>query len=198
MGASGWQYFVPYQSNIQQAFEALRLEEFENLNYRQDRTIPFEVLQQGFEIVYSDSDLTQEERIAARDTLYFPYLNAPKIRLYDSITEMVEDCAEEGTHSILDMREVATEKGFGVCAPLSTVHLIAYFGTDKPTRELVDVVLDKPTNYDYQEVLIPVETLPLSQYLQLVANRWRGEGTYILIYKDEVPDEILFIGYSGD
>ena len=33
MGASGWSYFVPYQSDVQSAFEALQIDVFQTRSY---------------------------------------------------------------------------------------------------------------------------------------------------------------------
>ncbi|MCZ7542728.1 MAG: hypothetical protein M5R40_03950 [Anaerolineae bacterium] len=32
----------------------------------------------------------------------------------------------------------------------------------------------------------------------LIELRERWQGTYVIVYKDGVPDEICFAGYSGD
>lgn len=199
MGASEWRYFVPYQPNIQKAFDDLQAEVFEKLNYDNDRTIPFEVLQQGFAIIYSaDSRLTETERIEARDALYAPYLNPKGVPLYHSIVEMREASGEDGTHSILDMEGVSDEKDNGICAPLSKIVLEAYFGTDQPTRTMIDDAFTRRIPFNYWDYDIPLEALPLSHYIDRAGDRGRWQGTYIVIYRDGQPDEILFTGYSGD
>ena len=38
----------------------------------------------------------------------------------------------------------------------------------------------------------------LWDFLQRDLGRYRGEATYIVVYTDDRPDEIVFIGYSGD
>ncbi len=198
MGASEWVYFVPYQPDIQKAFEVLQAEVFEELNYDNNKTVPFEVVQQGFEIMYSDSDLSEAERISARDALYAPYLNPKRIPLYGSIKEMLEASGEDGTGTILDIRRTDETAGWRVVAPLSSTQLLSYFGTDKPTRTMVNEAFQRKEPMEYWNSDIPIQNLQLSTYLHLRVGRGRGKGTYIIIYKDGEPDEILFTGFSGD
>jgi hypothetical protein len=62
-----------------------------------------------------------------------------------------------------------------VAAPVSEAKLIEFFGTDKPARRMIeDRIAD----------------------LRNMRRRW--QATYVIAYKDGVPDEILFTGYSGD
>jgi hypothetical protein len=93
---------------------------------------------------------------------------------HDSIAEAQDDAAEEGTRSILDLDRVADEPDFGAVAPLTEETMLEYFGTTTPTRETVE------QNDGFFE---DIE---------------RGQGVYIVLYKDRVPDEIFFAGYSYD
>ena len=52
--------------------------------------------------------------------------------------------------------------------------LLDLFGTDKPTHEMIE---ESDELYDVLE---------------------RGQGVYIVVYKDEQPSEIFFAGYSFD
>jgi hypothetical protein len=92
-----------------------------------------------------------------------------------SIEELIEMNGESGTHSILDIEEVSSAPAFGVVAPLTNRQSAEIFGTDKPTRSMV------------KEKLLEIQSL---------RSTW--QGTYIVLYKDGIPDEILFIGSSGD
>ena len=51
--------------------------------------------------------------------------------------------------------------------------LVDLYGTTRPTREMVERGAD-------------------SEYIE------RGQGIYIIVYRDNQPDEILFAGYSFD
>ena len=94
---------------------------------------------------------------------------------HDSIEEAFADADADGTRSILDLDHVAEEPEFCAVAPLMPEVLVDLFGTARPTREAVDA-----GRGDFFE---DIE---------------RGQGIYIVLYKDDVPDEILFAGYSFD
>ncbi len=80
----------------------------------------------------------------------------------------------DGTRSIIDLDRVADEPDFGAVTAPGDDALQALFGTTRPTREMVE------TNYDLWEDLE------------------RGQGIYIVLYRDDQPDEIYFAGYSCD
>jgi hypothetical protein len=91
-----------------------------------------------------------------------------------SIEEAIEDADADGTRSILDMERIADEPDFGAVTPLSDEDLDDLFGTSKPTREMIE------SNDDLFEALE------------------RGQGVYIVAYRDGKPSEIFFAGYSFD
>ena len=76
--------------------------------------------------------------------------------------------------SILDIERVSNDADYGVVCPLSPSEVARYFGNDKPTREMIGA------NMDFYE---DIE---------------RGQGIYIVGYKDDKPSEIFFAGYSFD
>jgi hypothetical protein len=80
----------------------------------------------------------------------------------------------DGTASILDIERVADEPDFCVVAPLSKDELVRLFGTDQPTRAMIE------QNMDFYE---DIE---------------RGQGVYIILYENGHPSEIFFGGYSFD
>jgi hypothetical protein len=132
MGAEPWDYFVPYEENIQEALEKLRQREFRAGRYRGAEDHPA------------------------------------------SIEEAFENMDEDGTASILDITHVAEEPGFFAVVPLPRVDLVRLFGTDKPTREMIERNMDL-----YEDIE-------------------RGQGVYIVAHKDGKPSEIFFGGYSFD
>src|SRR5262245_11100837 len=93
---------------------------------------------------------------------------------HSSIDEALEDAAEDGTRSILDIQEVGHEPDFCVAAPLPQDDLEALYGTAQPTRQMIE------QNMDFLE------------------NVERGHCVYITVYKDGSPKELFFAGYSFD
>jgi hypothetical protein len=102
-----------------------------------------------------------------------PHSPAPGAQ-HDSIDEALEDSDADGTRSILDMMSVSTTPDYGALTPLPLEDLMSLFGTGKPTHEMIE------------------ESDELFEELE------RGQGVYILIYKDDQPFEIFFAGYSFD
>jgi hypothetical protein len=132
MGAEPWDYFVPYEEDIQAALEKLRLREFRAGRYRGSEEDPA------------------------------------------TIEEVLENMDEDGTGSILDITRIADEPDFCAVAPLPADELVRLFGTNQPTREMIERNLDFYEDID------------------------RGQGIYIIAYKDGKPSEIFFGGYSFD
>jgi hypothetical protein len=147
MGGHPWFYFVPYQSDINSALQALRRREFQAGRYNPVMPMPQFPVEAG----------------AA----------APGAR-HASIEAAIEDADADGTRSILDMERVSDDPDYGLVAPLSDEDLVDLFGTSKPTREMIE------SNDDLFEAIE------------------RGQGVYIVAYRDEKPSEIFFAGYSFD
>jgi hypothetical protein len=85
--------------------------------------------------------------------------------------EMME---ADGTASILDMLSISDSPGICSVCPLGDEQLKSLFGTTQPTREMIE------SNHDlYQDID-------------------RGQGIYIIAYKDGQPSEYFFAGYSFD
>jgi len=93
---------------------------------------------------------------------------------HSSIEEAREDAAEDGTRSILDLDHVSDFPEYCAVAPLDDEVLLDLYGTATPTHEMVE------QNMDFLE---DVE---------------RGQGVYIVLYRDGQPDEIFSAGYSFD
>jgi hypothetical protein len=91
-----------------------------------------------------------------------------------SIEEAIEDADADGTRSILDMERVSEDPDYGSVTPLSSDDLVDLFGTSKPTREMIE---------SNDELFDAIE---------------RGQGVYIVAYRDDQPSEIFFAGYSFD
>jgi len=92
-----------------------------------------------------------------------------------SIEELLEMADESGTHSILDIEQVARRPGFGVAAPMSPTALNRAFGTTEPTHAQVE------DNWD-----------------GVVDGLDRWQCRYLTVFLDGRPHEYAFIGCSGD
>src|ERR1700739_3910318 len=147
MGAHPYYYFVEYQPDIEAALQDLRQREFEAGRYNPVQ--PF---------------------------LRFPIdPDAPSPGAkHESIYEAIEEAAEDGTRSILDIETVSDWPDFGVASPLSEEDLERFFGTQQPTRETV------------------------SRKLDFLASVKRGHCVYITVFQDGQPIELFFGGYSFD
>ncbi len=94
-----------------------------------------------------------------------------------TIDEVVAESGYSGTHSILDIERVSPLPALQAVSPLSAERLQEVFETDKPTRQMVEDMIED----DELEELNP-----------------RYQGIYIIVYKSDQPDTICFVGYSGD
>lgn len=148
MGAHPYWYVVSYKPDIEAALHDLREREFRAGRY--NPVVPFPDFPVG------------------------PNSPAPGPR-HASIADALEDAAEDGTRSILDLDHVADAPDFGAAAPVPDEALIDLFGTTTPTRATVE-----RGDLDFFE---DIE---------------RGQGVYIVLYRNGQPDEILFAGYSFD
>jgi hypothetical protein len=126
-------------------------------------------------------DLREREFRAGRYNPVMPHIGFP-IRAdspapgpeHDSIEEALEAADADGTRSILDLDHVSEEPDFCAVSPLPSEDLERIFGTTQPTREMIE---------GGSELFESVE---------------RGQGVYIVIYKNNRPDELYFLGYSFD
>jgi hypothetical protein len=92
-----------------------------------------------------------------------------------TIDELLEQAAECGTHSILDITRTAGRGGDGVAAPLSARELRRLFGTPRPGRNQVEERWE-----DIAEGL----------------DRWRA--CYLVVFQEGRAREYAFVGCSGD
>ena len=147
MGGHEWFYFVDYEPDINAALQKLREREFRAGRYNPVTWFP--------------------------EFPVGPDSPAPGAQ-HASIDEALEEADADGTRSILDMMRVADEPDFFAVAPVPPEDLVHLFGTDKPTREMLE------------------GSEGLSDTLE------RGQGVYVVVYKDDAPSEIFFAGYSFD
>jgi hypothetical protein len=147
MGGHRYHYFVEYQPDIEAALQDLRQREFEAGRYNPVEPFP------RFPIG--------------------PDSPAPGAK-HEAIYEAIEEAAEDGTRSILDVETVSEWPDFNVASPFSEEDLQRYFGTEQPTKEMV------------------------SRNLDFLASVKRGHCVYIIVFAAGQPSEIFFGGYSFD
>ena len=91
-----------------------------------------------------------------------------------SIAVAVKAAGTEGTRSILDMNRIARKPGNGAVVPLPRERLEKLFGTEMPTRAMIESYDDYLEDFD------------------------RGQGICMIVYAAGVPSEICFAGCSYD
>ena len=91
-----------------------------------------------------------------------------------TMAEAFEDADADGTRSIIDLERVSDEPELGTVTALADEQLQELFGTTRPSREMVERNDDLWENLD------------------------RGQGVYIILYKNDQPSELYFAGYSFD
>jgi hypothetical protein len=160
VGASGWDYRVPYAGSV----EATLIRIQEEVLASGDYIWPWESVDHETGAVARPSSLA--ELGAAKGTGEF---------------------WEEGTHTILDIDRVIdtdddeVDDEVGGILPLDDTELNELFGTSQPSAA------------EFDRVYEPGPAGPLSD---LLGERWTGRS--MVIYKDGVPAEIYFWGFSGD
>lgn len=90
---------------------------------------------------------------------------------------------EVGTCSILDIFDISDRPAIHRAAPLSAEECEDYFGTPKPTKDMV----------------LGTEEIPDDQVRgidEMMDDLVRGEARYIIVYDNDGPNEIYFVGYS--
>lgn len=93
---------------------------------------------------------------------------------HKSIRHALKAADADGTRSILDLDHVSDKPDFGAVCPLPAEELERLFGTQQSTREMI---------LHSDELFEGIE---------------RGQGVYIVVYRDGRPEEIFFAGYSCD
>jgi hypothetical protein len=147
MGGHPWFYFVDYQPDINTALQDLRQREFKAGRYNPVMWFP------PFPVEANSP--------------------APGAK-HATIEQAMEDADADGTRSILDMERVSDTPDYSAVAPFPERAVVELFGTNRPTREMIDA------NYDIFETLE------------------RGQGIYLIAYRDGEPSDIFFAGYSYD
>lgn len=170
MGASGWSYFVPYQKDVKKAFIALRQREFNAGNYYKHEYSVDGPIENYFPPGHI---ITIEERMQTQKELDF-LSNINKMPI-NTIDELLKKNGAEGTHSIIDIRDIEETDDLNSSGKLNNVEILKLYGTLRPTKEMVQ-----------------------SKEMELQQYRGRSLCTYQIVYLDELPEEYFFTGNSGD
>lgn len=177
MGASGWHYVVPYDDDPEKALQKLRSEVFTSGEYGVSRQIDmfWSILSQtrgGNKFLFLAFYLAAKSFFAIDKTVRWIARGGRGPR---SIDEAVEIAAEAGTHSILDIQSCGQTPDFGLAVPLSPARMRRQFGTDQPTVDDLQRVLDVAGDNveSWQCVCFP-------------------------LYDNGTPVKWVFVGASGD
>lgn len=118
----------------------------------------------------SDAEIEEFERMAGERGA-----SPRKARKPKSIAALLKQCAEAGTHSILDIERIGLAGEFAAAAPMPDNIALRCYGTTQPTREQIEAAAGDAT----EDI-----------------DRW--QAYYIVVYTDGQPSEIYFEGCSGD
>jgi hypothetical protein len=97
---------------------------------------------------------------------------------HTTIEAAIEDADADGTQSILDIQEISEERLPGKASPLESLELLDVFGTEFPNSDMIDNTDEIP-----------------SEIFDFIG---RGQSVYVVLYKDNQPHKLLFVGYSYD
>jgi hypothetical protein len=111
MGGHPYWYFVPYESNVQHALDALREREFKAGRY--NPVIPF--------LKFGEPDFSEQQPGAK----------------HRSIDDAVRASNEDGTRSILDISRIGNTPDYAVAVPVPADRLREWFGTDRPGHAML-------------------------------------------------------------
>jgi len=181
MGASGWSYFVPYEPSIETALQKLRKRVFAEKRYfvrsvaetiKALENYIARMEKQPADWSFFDKTAAEYQADAKAQIAQLKLL---PVDYPSTIDELLEFAGENGTHSILDILESGLSRELFKAGPLDEEELISVFATAKPSHSIVQ-----------DKILV----------LQQLRQRWMA--SYVLIYEDDQPVEILFVGFSGD
>jgi hypothetical protein len=188
MGAKPWNHFTPYQSDINSALQSLKEQEFRAGRYGFDYWVSeitavmraFRI--PGMSVLNAGLGVAQNVTKPSADEL---------IRRYGSvqaaIEALLEESAESGTQSVLDMVRVSSSPDTCTVCPLSEEDLQSIFQTLQPSHRMIEAILVTEEDVSNPE--------GWSLFWDCIGN---GDGRYVIVYEGERPTEIFFAGYSFD
>jgi hypothetical protein len=178
MGATGWTYTTPYETEPEVALERLREEIFAAGDYLPPGGIMrFPQLPPGTSLRIQIIMAALRAIAALSVAIHWIARGGRQPR---SIDELLHMTGESGTHSILDITHIADIPEFCAATPLSKHRYLKFFGTTTPTRAQIDAASDAHGE-QFDEGI----------------RRW--EAVYIVVHDESgSPVEYVFVGASGD
>ena len=172
MGGSLWHYFVPHDDDVGAALQRLREQVFREGTY--ERFIPSSTTLKQFQekpgVVDPNAPLEKQVQRQKGETFFQWVVRVQKLadklggeapkpepdysKKPKTIDELLEEQGESGTHSILDIQHISDEPEFGAVAPMPAERLQEIFGTDKPTRTMVENKIEYPELADDDPVIM--------------------------------------------
>ncbi len=174
MGSHPYFYFTKYQPDVNSALQALRQQEFEAGRYDPAMNMHDPKM---WMFKFNFPPNTQSISSGAR---------------HASVEAALKASGDCGTGSILDIQRISDSPEFLASWALSADETQALFGTDKPTRQMVEDIILAEGELDHWE-----ET-GYDIWEEFWDTIGRGESRYIILYDSNQPSEIFFIGYSVD
>lgn len=176
MGASDWDYTVPYRDDIAGALKQLRDEIYERGEYYKQEPDPtLRMTEDEFKATLNlDNDPDGIQAFLLDEWRKAKNRPAP----VDADT-LIGAQPDSGTHSIIDIYEGLSETpDLFTASPLTAEQLLEYFGTESPTTP---------------------QALEWMSIFDIGSIRSRWEAAYLVSYSPAgIPEQIHFKGYSGD
>ncbi|WP_034261505.1 hypothetical protein [Actinospica robiniae] len=176
MGASGWEYSVPYQDDIAAALERLRVETYERGGYYKAEPDPsLQLSEDEFKATLKLDD----DPDGIQNFLLEEWHKAKKRPAAVDADTLLASQPDSGTHSIIDICDGLSEHPcLFTASPLTAEQHLEIFGTDRPSRP---AVLEWISKHDIGHI------------------RARWEAAYVVSYSAAgSPERIHFVGFSGD
>ena len=172
MGASAWNYFTAYKNDIEEALRELKEEVFRKKQYY----VPdHSNLPATFEEWVMEHNLKiPDHKIETWKKDFYGMKERSSI-VPTTIEELIKLNMDSGTHSILDISEISDSTDANRSGTISRSDLIRLFNTEMPDHDMIQSMSE-----------------------ELLEFRGRGFCTYLVVYKNGLPDEYFFTGYSGD
>jgi hypothetical protein len=160
MGASSWIYYVPYQEDLEQAFQALRQRVFETDDYCHWWEGEWVV-----DIAGEEMDISQMQEVVQQEDgslVPVPPLVFSRM-LEEQMAEAVRRSGSQGTHSIIDIHQLTTDPRYYGDVPLPEEVIQDIFAWTKPTTAMVEAILSQEQIWSRLQKWFEAERLHLAR-----------------------------------
>jgi hypothetical protein len=174
VGSSSWHYCVDYRPDVAAALEQLRYEVYQyGTFYREPRDADLDLTEEEFRAQLGPADPHDD---GMQEAILADWRNRRRVPPPTGPDSLCRAQPHSGTHSVIDMiNGVSPVPAFAAVSALTDEELLSAFGTTTP---------DSAAVRDWAE-----------------ANKGLRPswfGTYIVGYRDGVPERLHFFGFSGD